>query len=191
MDGTLEAETISRDIRCAMANGLDVGTLFAIARIKWVKKHCRKCKGRRALGNSTWIVPCISRRCETVSNAYKCNCLKGGESGIAYSEATGYSGWPGIYQPIVEDGIIRDATSVPPRRLWDVITNRVILFAGKVSSLCQWCYDTVSLPYLLILAFSIVTRIEVHPLSFIAFVKLLSLRLHQLTRLLGNKSITI
>lgn len=161
MGGELGAETISRDIRCAMANGLDVGTLFAIARIKWVKKRCRKCNGRWALGNSTWMVPCISRRCETVSGIYKCNCLKDGESGIAHSEATGYSGWSGIYQPIVEDGTIRDATSVPPRRLWDVITNRVILFGGKVSSLCQWCYDTASLPYLLIFACSVVTRIEV------------------------------
>lgn len=151
LEGQLEGQTILRDIRCAMANGLDVGMLFTIARIKWVKKRCRKCKGRWALGNSTWMVRCISRRCESSSDTYKCNCCEGDKFDTANSEVTEYSGWSGIYQPIVEGGTIRDATSVPPRRLWDVITNRVILFAGKVSSLCQWCYDMVGCPCLLVL----------------------------------------
>ena len=138
-----EDETIVRDIRCAMANGLDFGMLFAIARIKWVKKHCRQCKGRWALGNSTWAVPCISRCCESALDAYKCNCHEDSNLGTVDSEVTG-DRWSGIYQPTVQDGTIRDATSVPPRRLWDVVTNRVVPFFGRVSALCQWCYDTVS-----------------------------------------------
>ena len=150
MDTGLETQTILRDIRCAIVNGLDIGMLFTIARIKWVKKRCRECKGRRALGNSTWMVRCISRRCESTSSTYKCNCLE--DDGTVDSEATGYSEWSGLYQPVVTDGTIRDATAVPPRRLWDVVTNRVILFGGKVSSLCQWCYDMVSFPCLLVVA---------------------------------------
>ena len=135
-DSRLETQAILRDIRCAIANGLDVGMLFTIARIKWVKKRCRLCKGRWALGNSTWKVPCISRRHESTPDAYKCNCPRDGVQ----------TAWSGLFQPTVTDGTIRDATSIPPRRLWDVVTNRVILFGGKVSSLCQWCYDTVSFP---------------------------------------------
>ena len=139
-----EDETIMRDIRCAMANGLDFGMLFAIARIKWVKKQCRQCKGRWALGNTTWAVPCISRRCESTSDTYKCSCHEDAGFCTTSTEA-------GIYQPTVEDGTIRDATSVPPRRLWDIVTNRVVPFFGRVSALCQWCYDTVSFsPYFLI-----------------------------------------
>ena len=145
IDCRLENQTILRDIHCAIANGLDIGMLCTIARIKWVKKRCRECKGRWALGNSTWMVRCISRRCETSSDVYKCNCHEDGEFGTANSEITGYSGWSGLYQPTVTDAIIQDAASVPPRRLWDVVTNRVVLLAGKVSALCQLCYDMVSL----------------------------------------------
>ena len=139
-----EGRMMVRDIRCAITNGLDFGMLFAIARIKWVKKRCRQCKGRWALGNTTWMVPCISQRCESALEAYKCNCHKNGEFSAAESEATGDSAWSGIYQPTIENGTIRNATSVPPRRLWDVVTNRVVPFFGRVSALCQWCYDTVS-----------------------------------------------
>lgn len=145
-DTLLKTQTILRDIRCAMANGLDVGMLFTIARIKWVKKRCKECKGRWALGNSTWNVRCIGRRCESTPGAYKCNCYGGGPIRTANSEI---AAWSGLYQPIVTDGTIRDATSTPPRQLWDIVTNRVILFGGKVSSLCQWCYDMVSFPCLL------------------------------------------
>lgn len=129
--------TVLGDIQCAIDNDLDLGKLAAIASIRWAKQICRKCKGREAVGNTVWKLPCISRRCEEITT-WKCNCLQGNKIGgnVKLEE--------GLYHPSIIEGTIKEATLVPPRRLWDVKFNRVLLFYGKVIQLCLWCLDNVS-----------------------------------------------
>ena len=127
------------DVQCAIDNGLDMGRLAAIASIRWAKRACRMCKYREAVGNTVWKFPCISRRCEGLTT-WKCRCLHGSEvdSNMKLEE--------GLYHPSIVDGTIKDATLVPPRRLWDVRFNRVLLFYGDVIQLCSWCLENVSPP---------------------------------------------
>lgn len=125
--------TVLGDIQCAIDNDLDIGKLAAIASIRWAKQICRMCKGREAVGNTVWKLPCISRRCEEIT-AWGCSCLIGED--VKLEE--------GLYHPSIIDGTIKEATLVPPRRLWDVKFNRVLLFYGEVIQLCLWCLDNVS-----------------------------------------------
>ena len=129
--------TVLGDIQCAIDNDLDIGKLAAIASIRWANQICRMCKGREAVGNTVWKLPCISRRCEEITT-WKCSCLQGNKiSGNVKLEE-------GLYHPSMIDGTIKEATLVPPRRLWDVKFNRVLLFYGEVIQLCLWCLDNVS-----------------------------------------------
>ena len=149
-----------RDILCAVRNGLDFGTLAAIGHIRWKKTLCRECNLRPAQGNSTWNVPCIYRRFLQFRSTSpelpatrdgglkswgspRCDCT----ADMSEAELGGLEA-QGLYKWSVTDGTIKDATGVPPRRLWDLKHNRVVHFHGVVSKLCRECFDAVSMTFI-------------------------------------------
>lgn len=124
--------TMLQDINCAIRNGLDFGTLYAIARVKWSVIMCHQCKGRPAIGNARWkTANCITKECEYRGKELNCNCPQ--DKTRQWKQA--------LYEPQISEGTIMHATYVPPRRLWDLKGNRVIPFYGTVSKLCQWCFE--------------------------------------------------
>ena len=175
IDITPDEPLLMRDIRCAVRNELDFGNLTAIGNIRWKKTLCRECNMRPALGNSTWNsnVPCIYRRllhfrCSEVVpgrgvsdpmqrvragllldlRRLRCDCTIG-KSGTELKKLDAQ----GLYQWSTINGTIKDATMVPPRRLWDLKYSRVVPFHGRVSKLCRECFDSVSM-----LLFNLITR---------------------------------
>jgi len=155
-----------QDILCAVRNGLDFGNLAAIGHIRWKKTLCQECNLRPALGNSTWDVPCIYRRflqfrstspylpgqlhgVATTDGGLKpwgsprCDCI----ADMSEAELEGLEA-QGLYKWLITNGTIRDATMVPPRRLWDLRYDRVVHFHGMVSKLCRECFDAVSMSFI-------------------------------------------
>jgi len=127
---------IARDTRCAILNKLDLGTLCAIARVRWLPGVCRKCLLRPAIGNEYWsTAPCITGS-HMSSKVLQCGC-----SLDATCPGSTVKQKQALYEPQIDGDTIMNATCVPPRRLWDLKANRVILFYGKVSKLCTWCLE--------------------------------------------------
>ena len=133
-----ESSVYLRDIKCAKANKLEFGIFAALAIIKWSKSLCRECGGEWAIGNSLFSSPCISRLCEHIT-MWNCTCSTEGPEEPRQADSITRLNWPRI-----ENGTIMNATTVPPRRLICLRTQRVVPFYGTVSKLCRQCFNKVS-----------------------------------------------
>ncbi|KAF8461624.1 hypothetical protein BDZ91DRAFT_736686 [Kalaharituber pfeilii] len=152
--GWVSEDEMLRDTRCAQSNGIDLGLLMAIATLKWPIRRCTGCRFRSAIGSVVWKVPCIGRQCEHLNpHQMRCDCVGANDADDVLRTTQQRR-----YQAQMRGDVILHAGSVPPRRLWDLVANRVIFVYGQTLGLCQWCLDHNPSTFCLDLSFAAISH---------------------------------